>query len=77
MRFIELVAHCDDIVDGELCCGMRLKHCGVVDVLTLAGNCRLDGEELRIDVGHIHSRELYGESADVGRMDAAAVNKAQ
>ena len=76
MRLDKLVAHCDDIVDGELCGGVRLEHCRLVYVLALAGYCRLDCDELGVDVSHIHSRELYGESADVGRVYSAAVNEA-
>ena len=76
MCLVELVTHRNNIVDRKLGGGVGLEHCRVVDVLALAGDCRLYGEELRIDVGHIHSRELYGESANVGGMDTAAVNKA-
>ena len=50
----ELVAHRDDVINRKLCRGVRIKHSRLVYVLTLAGNSRLNGKELRIDVGHIH-----------------------
>ena len=56
--------------------GVRLEHCGVVDMFLLLSNSRLDGEELNVDVGHIHCRALNGQTSDVGRLDSELVNKA-
>ena len=76
MRFDEVVAEGNDIVDRKLGGGVRLEHCCVVDMLTLLGYSRLDGEELNVDVGHIHSRALNGKTSDVSRLDSELVNKA-
>ena len=73
MRFDEVVAEGNDIVDRKLGGGVRLEHCGVVDMLTLLGYSRLDGEELNVDVGHIHCRALNGEASDVGRLNSELV----
>ena len=72
----KVVTEGNDIVDRELGGGVRLKHCGVVDMFTLLRYGCLDGEELNVDVGHIHSRELNGKASDVGRLDSELVYKA-
>ena len=59
--FDEVVAECNDIVDRKLGGGVRLEHCGVVNMFLLLGNSCLDGEKLNVDVGHIHCGALNGE----------------
>ena len=72
----KLVDHLLDGVDVELAARVGVEHCRLVDVLLLSRASRLDGEELNVDVGHIHCRTLYGERSDVAGVDAASVNKA-
>ena len=74
--FDEVVAEGDDIVDRKLGGGVRLEHCGVVDMLLFLGNSRLNGEELYVDVGHVHCRELNGQASDVGRLNTKLIYKA-
>ena len=72
----KLVAHSDDVVDGKLGCRVRIEHCRLRDVLLLACDRSLDGEELTVDISHIHCGALYGETADVCGVDTHTVNKA-
>ena len=75
--FDEVVAEGDDIVDRKLGGGVRLEHCCVVNMLLLLCNSRFDGEKLNVDISHIHSRALNGQTSDVCRLDSELVDKAR
>ena len=76
MCFEQLIAHRDDVVDGKLRCRMRVQHCRVVNKLFSAGHGRFNGEELDIDVRHIHRGALHRQITDDRRRDTGAVYKA-
>ena len=72
----ELVAHLHDVVDRKLCRSVRLEHSRLIDLRAGSGDSRLDGQQLSVDVGHIHRREDGRELADMAGSDSAAVDKA-
>ena len=76
MCFVKLIAHLDYIVNRKLGRSVRIKHCRVVNMLALARCRRFYRKELDVDIGHIHSGTLYGESAHSRRVNSVAVNKA-
>ena len=45
----QLVAHCFDIIDIQLCCCMWFEHGCLVDLFFGSGGCGFDGQELNID----------------------------
>jgi len=73
VRLNEVIDHFLDGVDIKLCGTARVKHRRLIDVLTLFGHSRFDGKKLNVDVGHIHRGTLYGESANVARMNTMTV----
>ena len=76
LGFDEVVAHGNDIVDGQLGGGVRIEHCRVVDVLSLFGCRSLDGEKLDVDVGHVHRSKLGRESSLGCRLNAVGIDHA-
>ena len=76
MLFDKVVAHMDDIVDGELGGAMGIQHCRVVDMLPLLGYGGFDGEQMDVDLGHVHCRKL-GRKGRLGTgLNAVFVDKA-
>ena len=61
----QFVAHCLDIIDIQLCCGMWFEHGGLIDLFFGSGGCGFDGQELDVDIGHIHGCQLDRESSYV------------
>ena len=55
---------------------MGLQHGRHVDVLPLLGDRRLDGQQLGIDVGHVHGRQLDRQLANVAGVHAPVVHQA-
>ena len=66
----EVVHHLADGVHVQLAAGMGVQHGGLVDVLLLAGAGSLNGQQLHVDVGHVHGRALHGQErpAEVHRV---------
>ena len=76
MRLQEVVHEPADGLEVEFGGGVRVHHRGVVDVLAVAGEDGLHGQLLDVDVGAHHRRELQGQLADVGGLQAVLVHEA-
>ena len=76
MSFDKVVAHCDDLVDGKLGGGVGIQHCSLIDGVLLASNGSLDGQQLNVDVGAVHSGTDLGQIADICGLNTCFVNKA-
>ena len=71
----EIIAQFDDVVDGKFRrCG-GIQHRRMIDVLLLQGQRRFNGQQLRIDVGHIHRRTLGRQCADISTVDSRAIDQ--
>ena len=69
----QFVAHCLDIIDIQLCCGMWFEHGGLIDLFFGSGGCGFDGQELDVNIGHIHGCQLDRESSYVAWVDAVGI----
>ena len=76
MSLDEVVYHLLDSVDVKLASGVRIEHCRLIDMLLLEGTSCFNCEKLNVDIGHVHSRALNGESTYVGGCDTVTVYKA-
>ena len=73
--FDELVYHLLDAVDIQLAAGVRVEHRGLVNVLALTRDRCFDGEQLDVDIRHIHRRALHGQRTDVAGVDTRPVDE--
>ena len=76
MGFDEFIYEGPDLIETEFGGGMRIKHGGVIDVFTLAGEGSFDNERLDVDVGLLHGSELRRHYADLGRLKSAFIDEA-
>ena len=53
---------------------MRIQHCGLVNLAAVFDDGSFDGKQLRIDVGAVHCSQLFRQTADFHRMNAAGIN---
>ena len=47
----QLITHCLDIRDIQLCTCVRIHHSCLIDLLAVFGHCCLNSKELRADIG--------------------------
>src|SRR5437879_2637087 len=66
-----------DLVEVELCRGMRIEHRGVVHVLASTGERGFNRELVHVDVRADQRGELWRERADTRRLHAVAVDQAR
>ena len=71
----QIVHHALDGVDVQFCCGMRIQHCSLVNVIQLLGMSSFDGQQLHVDVGHVHCCTLYGQSTHAAGIDTHAIDQ--
>ena len=72
----QIVHHSDNVVNRKLGSSVRLQHCRVIYKVALAGDGSLNGDQLRVDIGHVHCRQLNRQPADTAGMNAVAVDQA-
>ena len=72
----QVVDQVPDLVEVELGRRVRIHHRGVIDVLAVLGHQRRDGQFLHVDVGADQRGQLRRQGADIGRLDAVAVDEA-
>lgn len=77
MGLDQLIHHLHDIVNGQLRRSVRIKHHGADDVLTLLRVGCLDGQQLGVDIGHIHCRQHRRQMTHIGGMDSGAIHQAR
>jgi len=65
-----------DLVEWEFGGAVGVEHCGVADELAPAGECRLDGQALHVDVGLHGGDEVAWQGADRLGDDSAVVRRA-
>ena len=75
MSHDQIVYHLLDGVDIQFAAGMRIQHGSLVDMLLLQSTSSLDGQQLNVDVGHVHSCALYGQSTHMGGMNTVTVHQ--
>jgi len=75
VSFDEVVTEGNDIVDGELRCGMGIHHCSLINRIFLLGNSCFDGEKLYIDIGHVHCGTLNRKRGLLNGLNAVLVNQ--
>jgi hypothetical protein len=76
MRFQQIVHQPADLLRVQFGGGVRIEHGRLVDVLAVAGQGRLDGQFLDVDVGLHQGGQLGRQDANLRRLDAVAVDHA-
>ena len=74
--FDQLQGHFFDIVQAQLRGGVGIEHGGPDHIGALSGPGGLDGQQLDVDVGHIHGGADGGQGTDEGGMDTGGVHQA-
>lgn len=73
VRFDKVIYKAANLVDGQICTGMRIKQSGLIDVLLLTGESGIDHKLMDTDLTHIQSSQLVRQITDVARLDAASI----
>ena len=76
MRLDQLIHQGPDFVQAQLGGGVWVEHGGVVYMLALARQGRFHRQRLDVDVGLHQRRQLRGQGADLGGLDAVLVHQA-
>ena len=75
VRFDQIVAHMYDVVDRKLGRAVRVEHGRLIDMFLLLGDGGFDGQQLHVDLRHVHRGKLYRKRGLRAGLDAGAVHE--
>ena len=75
MGFGQLIDKGPDLIKTQFGGSVRVEHCSVVDMFTLACQRGFDNQRLDIDVGLHECREMRGQRANFGGLEAILIHK--
>lgn len=73
----QIVHHFFDGVNIQLAGGVRIHHSRLINMFQLVCARCLNGQQLYVDIGHIHSRALDRQRTHIAGMDSLPIDKAR